>query len=283
MHKNNELYQFLIDKSWQLTENWYENLDKRDPSGVYASNDPEVIHTVKHQNNEFHVRFFKVFEQDEAEFFKGLEEWIVKTAQDEEHSGTPLQYIHREFFRTQDQYIELINEFAALHKNEFSDREVASWYQIVMKTFGKIIVWFTEEHTTYSRKKLQAQQELIMELSSPVIGLNADVALLPLVGDVDTSRAKFMLENTLEQCSRLGVKHLFLDLSGVVMIDTMVAQQLFQLIEALSLIGVKTTLSGLRPEIAQTAVQLGLSFDNISIKSTLSKAISSANILVQKA
>ncbi|MBM7691507.1 rsbT co-antagonist protein RsbR [Peribacillus deserti] len=283
MHRNNDLYQFLMSKSWELTEDWYEQLDKNDPKGVYSSKDPIVIQTVKQQNHEFHERFFKVFNQDETTFFKGLEEWIFKIAQDEEHSGTPLQFIHREFFRTQDQYIDLINEFANLHKVEYSNSEVASWYQIVMKTFGKIIIWFTEEHTTYSQRKLQAQQELIMELSSPVIGLNSNVALLPLVGDVDTSRAKFMLENTLEQCSRLGVNQLFLDLSGVVMIDTMVAQQIFQLIEALSLIGVKTTLSGLRPEIAQTAVQLGLSFDKISIKSTLSSAISSSNFLMQKA
>jgi rsbT co-antagonist protein RsbR len=58
------------------------------------------------------------------------------------------------------------------------------------------------------------------------------------------------------------------------MVDTMVAHQIFQLIDALDLIGVKSTLSGIRPEIASTAVQLGLSFENISIKSNLSQALS---------
>ena len=71
---------------------------------------------------------------------------------------------------------------------------------------------------------------------------------------------------------------MLLDLSGVVIIDTMVAHQIFQLIEALSLIGVKTDLSGIRPEVAQTAIQLGLKFDNISVNSSLANAIKLANI-----
>jgi rsbT co-antagonist protein RsbR len=130
-----------------------------------------------------------------------------------------------------------------------------------------------KEHHTFSLKRLQSQQEMINELSSPVISLGKNTALLPLVGDIDTVRSKFILERTLEQCYQKSVNHLLLDLSGVIMIDTMVAQQIFQLIEALEMIGVKTTLSGIRPEIAQTAVQLGLNFDKISIISTLSNAI----------
>jgi rsbT co-antagonist protein RsbR len=96
---------------------------------------------------------------------------------------------------------------------------------------------------------------------------------LPLVRDIDTARAAAILENTIKQCAEQKVSQLFIDLSGVVIIDRMVAHQIFQLINGLSLIGVKTTLSGIRREIATTAIQLGLSFANISIASTLSKAI----------
>ncbi|WML47598.1 STAS domain-containing protein [Neobacillus sp. PS3-34] len=278
MHRNNELHQFLLDKTWQLTEDWYKNLDKRDPSGVYASEDPMVINSVKQQNYEFHKKFCEVFIKEESSFFNDFEKWIVMVAQDEQHLGTPVQFIIREFFRTQDQYLDLIDQFIEEHKDEYSKSEENSWCRITIKTFSKIIAWFTEEHNNHSQKRLQAQQELIMELSSPVISLNTDVALLPLVGDIDTARAKFILENTLEQCARLRVSQLFLDLSGVVLIDTMVAHQLFQLINALNLIGVKTTLSGLRPEIARTAVQLGLSFEKVTIKSTLSSAIKSSKL-----
>ncbi|CAM3394741.1 STAS domain-containing protein [Cytobacillus oceanisediminis] len=279
MHRNKDLYQFLLEKTRQLTEEWYENLDKSESAGIYSSDDPAIIETVKKQNYEFHQQFCEVFNKDEESFFNELEKWIVKVAQDEGHLCTPLQMILREFFNTQEQYLNLIDEFAETNKDQYDTRQIDSWRRIMLKCFNEVVTWFTEEYNNHSQKRLEAQQDLIRELSSPVISLTKDIALLPLVGDIDTARAKSMLENTLQQCNKLGVNQLFLDLSGVVMIDTMVAHQLFQLIEALSLIGVKTTISGLRPEIAQTAVQLGLSFDHISIKSTLSSAIKSANLI----
>ncbi|WP_409299960.1 STAS domain-containing protein [Peribacillus sp. SCS-155] len=280
MHINKELYQFFLERTWKLTEDWYRHLDKSDPSGVYSSTDPVIIENLKKQNHEFHKQFCQVFIKEESAFFKEFEDWIVMVAKDEQHLNTPLHYILREFLATQDQYLDLITEFVMEHTDEYTKREATSWYRIATKTFGNILVWFTEQHVKHSQDRLKAQQELIVELSSPVISLNKDIALLPLVGDIDTTRAKFMLENTLEQCARLGVSQLFLDLSGVVMIDTMVAHQIFQLIEALSLIGVKTTLSGLRPEIAQTAVQLGLSFEGMSVQSTLSRALSSSKLMM---
>ncbi|BBP89712.1 hypothetical protein BsIDN1_33300 [Bacillus safensis] len=97
---------------------------------------------------------------------------------------------------------------------------------------------------------------------------------MPLVGDIDTARAKIILENTLNQCSQKGVQqHLCIDLSGVVMIDTMVAHQIFDLVTSLRLIGVETTISGIRPEIAQTAVQLGLPFNEFRTASSLAHAL----------
>ncbi|MBT2690208.1 STAS domain-containing protein [Bacillus sp. ISL-47] len=279
MHRNKDLYQFLLEKTRQLTEEWYKNLEKGDNAGIYSSNDPAIIESVKQQNYEFHQKFCEVFNKDEESFFNDFEKWIVKVAQDEGHLSTPLQSILREFFTTQEQYLNLIDEFTETNKGQFDCSQVTTWRRIVVKSFSEVVTWFTEEYNNHSQKRLEAQQDLIRELSSPVISLTQDIALLPLVGDIDTARAKSMLENTLQQCNKLGVNQLFMDLSGVVMIDTMVAHQLFQLIEALSLIGVKTTISGLRPEIAQTAVQLGLSFDHVSIKSTLSSSIKSASLI----
>lgn len=280
MHINKDLYQYFCDQSWKLTEDWYEKLEKNGSRGVYASMDPQVIETVKKQNNEFHQKFCEVFNKEEEAFYADFEKWIVEVAQDEGHLVTPLHSILKEFFRTQEQYLDIIQGFNNEHEGEYSKDDLTSWNRIVIKTMSNVITWFTEEYTNHAQKRLQAQQELIMELSTPIISLNKDVALLPLVGDIDTARAKFMLEHTLEQCAHLGVNRLFLDLSGVAIIDTMVAHQLFQLISALKLIGVETILSGLRPEIAQTAVQLGLSFENITIRSTLSNAIRNLNLSV---
>ncbi|MEH7097993.1 STAS domain-containing protein [Neobacillus vireti] len=279
MHINKELHSFLLAKARNLTEEWYNSLDKNDPSGVYASDDPIVISTLKKQNFDFHLHLCEVFIKEDTVFLEEFQEWIISIAQDPQHLNTPIHFMLREFFRVREQYLDYIKDFVALHMGEFSNEVIESWNRVILKAFDKVMLGFVEEHQYYQQGKLSAQRELIQELSSPVITLNNEVALLPLVGEIDTRRANLMLEKTLDQCANLGVNFLVIDLSGVPMIDTMVAQQIFQLIKGLELMGVTSTLSGVRPEIAQTAVQLGLEFKGVSTYSTLRQALSSMGIM----
>jgi rsbT co-antagonist protein RsbR len=275
MHRDNELHAFLIDKTWQMTEEWYASIDKSKASGVYASTDPKTITTLKKQNHDFHLHFCEVFVTEESKFLKDFEKWVIMIAQDDEHLNTPVTVIMAEFFKVQSQYLGFVKEFVYLHEGEYSQATIDSWNEIIISTFNKIVTWFVDENQKVALQRLEAQQEVINELSTPVIALNNQMGLLPLIGEIDTTRARFIVENTLQHCIDKDISHLLIDLSGVLIIDTMVAQQIFQLIETLSLIGVKSTLSGIRPEIAMTAIQLGLSFENISIKSNLAQAISS--------
>ncbi|WP_407984346.1 STAS domain-containing protein [Priestia abyssalis] len=275
MEKNHALRTFLLNHARQLTEEWHGSLKDNDPASVYASADLEVVQTLKEQNYEFHLYFADIFVKEESSFFRSLEEWVVKIAKDSQHLRTPIHYIIREFMRVRAQYLDYIKKFVSEYDGEIDQNDVDKWNGLIIKGLDITILKFVEGFHKYSNIQLKAQQEMINELSSPVITLNNDTALLPLVGDIDTARAKMILENTLKQCAGNRVAHLYIDLSGVVMVDTMVAHQIFQLIEALELLGVKSTISGIRPEIAMTALQLGLSFDKISIKSTLSQAIAS--------
>ncbi|MEI2470865.1 STAS domain-containing protein [Peribacillus frigoritolerans] len=274
MHVNKELYAFLLGVAAQLTEDWYASLNKSDSTGVYCSTDPKVIKKLKQQNNEFHLRFFQVFDTEEREFFKQLGDWIEAIGQDEQHLNTPIYFILREFFRTQEQYLDYIDRFVKLHGDQYTQEEINSWYRIVVKVFSEVMERFTEANHRYANKIMKAQQATIDELSTPIISLKDNTALLPLIGDIDTTRGMSLLENTLQKCAEKNVTRLFIDLSGVHSIDSGSAQQLSQLIESLHLIGIQTTLSGLRPEIAMTAVKLQLPFDKVTIKSTLAQAIS---------
>ena len=274
MHRNQELYHFLLEKAEQLTEDWYNSLDKENLGGVYSATDPEIIKTLKRQNYEFHLHLCKVFVEDEQSFFRDFEKWIYTISRDSQHLSTPIHYIISEFMRVRKQYLDFIDEFAEIKKNIYEPEQVRVWINVIIKAFDQVIIQTTEETYNYSKEQLKAQQELIYELSSPVIKLDNNRALLPLVGDIDTVRAKLMLENTLQQCAEKGITRLFIDLSGVVMVDTMVAHQIFQLMDALDLIGVKSTLSGIRPEIAYNGGSARTFFENISIKSNLSQALS---------
>lgn len=272
MHRNQDLYIFLKENSRNLTEEWYEHIDKTKTGGVYASNDPDVIKILKEQNHDFHLHFIELFKKGEKDFFKDFEPWIIEIASDFEHINTPIHYIIREFKNVRNQYFDYIRKFAEL-RPDITRKEVDGWYDLIIKEMDEVILRFVEATYKYSQNVLKAQQETINELSAPVISLSNHQGLLPLIGDIDTSRAKMILENTLKHCSQSGINHLFVDLSGVAMIDTMVAHQLFQLFNALKLIGVKTTLSGIRPEIAQTAVQLGLSFKETEVRTNLAQAL----------
>ncbi len=166
-----------------------------------------------------------------------------------------------------------LKEFIKQHQGDIDIDRIFYWYDLISEAFNISIHVFIQQYVKNTTKKLVAQRDMIYELSSPVIVLKSHVALLPLVGDIDTARAKIILENTLKQCSQKGVQHLCIDLSGVVIIDTMVAHQIFDLVTSLRLIGVDTTISGIRPEIAQTAVQLGLPFNEFQTASSLAHAL----------
>ncbi|WP_227396379.1 STAS domain-containing protein [Jeotgalibacillus aurantiacus] len=128
------------------------------------------------------------------------------------------------------------------------------------------------------RHYLNKAKSSVMEYSVPVVGLNDDVAILPLIGELDDERAKVLKEVALHKCLELRNSTLIFDLSGVPMVDTMVANELSQVIDSLKLIGVKTILTGLRPEIAQAVVEIGIKFEGMTIRKNLKTAIEGLKI-----
>ncbi|TXC89475.1 STAS domain-containing protein [Metabacillus litoralis] len=273
MHRNIELYEFLVENSWQITEQWYQQLDDLDESSVYSTQDTVTINSLKEKNQEFVMQLHKIFNTEEKSFFEKFEEWTVNLAKDQKHLDTDVHYVVREFYRTQDIYLSYIQTFYKQNQDKLEIDQFFTWSNIVRKVFNLSVYIYIDEANKNTLKQIAAQKEMINELSSPVILLQNNVALLPLIGDIDTARAKLILENTLAQSAKLGISNLCIDLSGVAIIDTMVAHEIFNLIKALKLLGVSSTLSGIRPEIAQTAIQLGLDFEEVHTAASLAQAL----------
>ena len=270
--KNELLYKFLCEKSDFLTEQWYDRLDKS-KGGVYGSQNPETIRQLKEQNNEFHVRFCTIFNDGSEGSLNDFQDWIYRIAKDEGHLNTPLPDILGEFFATEKQYLELIKEFAQDNQDNITLSEFSELTYHVSNTINDVVLEFSRQNTQAAEQRLKAQQELITEMSAPVIRLGERIGLLPLIGEITTHRAQVIFEKALKQSAENQIETLFIDLSGVPIIDTMVAHQIFQLIKGLKLIGVTTALSGISPHIAQTAIQLGLNFSDIKVYNTLTQAI----------
>ncbi|ARW06399.1 STAS domain-containing protein [Bacillus atrophaeus] len=273
MKLNEKLFTFFSDHVEQMANEWIDTMEETDPDSIYALKDPVVVEELTEQDKEFYRNLNQMYIKPEKEFLQVFQEWVIELTNDQKHLDTPVQYVIREFMRNRTLYKKYFDTFVASNSFEFAEGESKKWADLIVKVFDFTIYTFVDHAEKNAKKQLNAQREMILDLSSPVITLSQRTALLPLVGDIDTERAKFILENTLDACAKRRVEHLLIDLSGVVVVDTMVAHQIFKLIEALTLIGVSSTLSGIRPEIAQTAVQLGVDFTNIKIKANLAQAL----------
>lgn len=273
MKINEALYSYFSEQVDQIAKEWIETMEDSDPNSIYSLTNPVITEELTEQDKEFYRHINKMYIMPEKEFLEEFERWVIELAKDQKHLDTPVQYVVREFMRNRRLYISYYDAFADKHESSFARGERKKWENLIVRVFDFTIYTFVDHAEHNSKMQLNAQREMILELSSPVITLSKRTALLPLVGDIDTERAKFILENTLSTCAKRLIEHLLIDLSGVVVVDTMVAHQIFKLIEALKLIGVTSTLSGIRPEIAQTAVQLGINFSEITVKSNLAQAL----------
>ncbi|MFE6128725.1 STAS domain-containing protein [Streptomyces sp. NPDC056437] len=133
---------------------------------------------------------------------------------------------------------------------------------------------FTIETYTRTREDIiSAQADQLMELSTPVVKLWDGVIAVPLVGTLDSARTQVVMEKLLQALVDTGSEQAIIDITGVPAVDTQVAQHLLKTIVAARLMGAECTVSGVRPQIAQTIVALGIEFGDIVTKATLADAL----------
>lgn len=123
---------------------------------------------------------------------------------------------------------------------------------------------------------ISAQSEQLMELSTPVVKLWEGVVAVPLVGTLDSARTQVVMEKLLQTLVDTGSDQAIIDITGVPAVDTEVAQHLLKTVVAARLMGAECTISGIRPQIAQTIVALGIQFGDIVTKATLADALKHA-------
>jgi rsbT co-antagonist protein RsbR len=129
---------------------------------------------------------------------------------------------------------------------------------------------------TYSRTReglISEQTEQLLELSTPVVKLWEGVVAVPLVGTLDSARSQVVMEKLLQTLVDTGSAFAIIDITGVPAVDTQVAQHILKTVVAARLMGAECVISGIRPQIAQTIVALGIEFGDIATKATLADAL----------
>lgn len=175
-----------------------------------------------------------------------------------------------------------IENFAQVAFSLLEEKEVIeeSNYRAFVESF---LNWATplresmiQAYSTEWERTINLQKIALQELSASLIPVFDKISVMPLVGTIDTERAKLIMENLLEGVVEQRAEVVLLDITGVPVVDTMVAHHIIQAADAVRLVGAKCMLVGIRPEIAQTIVTLGINLNDFTTTSTLRRGMQEA-------
>ena len=164
----------------------------------------------------------------------------------------------------------------AILSRELPPAEVAAEQWTATTLLDQLGLIITEDYQRTREEVIARQQQDMLELSTPVVKLWDGILALPMIGTLDSARTQVVMETLLQRIVETGSAVAILDITGVPTVDTLVAQHLLKTIAAARLMGADCIISGIRPQIAQTIVHLGVDLGNVTTKATLADAFALA-------
>lgn len=267
------LYNFLTENTTEITDKWLERREKVEGSIYSADSDENIERMLREQNALTIQTIASSLLEDDTELKQNINSWAATVAESRVNSDTPIYEVIDAVNKFQDALHSILADFVMENEAVIEKQDILRWNRKIDLAFSQLITKFSKIYYEITRKRLFSQEQLIQDLSTPIIPIFESIAVLPLIGELDSLRAEKIIETMPQKCVELQVEHLFIDLSGMPVVDTMVAHQLYQLISVLSLLGISSTVSGFRPEVAQTSTQMGIRFDRGTTYSTLKQAL----------
>ena len=166
--------------------------------------------------------------------------------------------------------------FGALRKDAVQGQGLDDQIWEVSLLLDKLGLYTMEIYQQSREGVISRQQEELLELSTPVVRLWDNVLALPLIGTLDSERTQVVMENLLEKIVETEALIAIIDITGVPTVDTLVAQHLLKTVAAARLMGADCIISGIRPQIAQTIIHLGIDLSQVVTKATLADAFAVA-------
>jgi rsbT co-antagonist protein RsbR len=171
-------------------------------------------------------------------------------------------------FSLREPLVDLIQREAGVN----SAREIKGTVRMASVLLDKLGLLTFEEFQKSREDIINRQQEEMLELSTPVVRLFEGIVAVPLIGTLDSARTQVVMENLLQRIVETGAELAIIDITGVPTVDTLVAQHLLKAVAAARLMGADCIISGIRPQIAQTIVHLGVDLQNVTTKATMADA-----------
>ncbi|QHZ47652.1 MULTISPECIES: STAS domain-containing protein [Bacillus] len=265
---NSALYHYLMKQADQIADEWMAQIPSEKDNT--AAEFQYFVHAVSNV----------LTEEKTEKYWEKAGICLKQMARDRAARQMPVMESVKGFKIFRCILMDKIQAFSNDH--DCSKKHLFAWNRRLHSLMDEIIEHFLSEYDQATASCLKAQKEMIHELSAPVIPISAQIGILPLIGEIDTHRAKVIIESALSQCTALHLSHLFIDISGVPVVDTMVAYQLFKVVDSTKLLGIETIISGIRPEIAQTVVKLGIDFSHIKTEQSLAKALGKKGFCIRE-
>ncbi|WP_176583629.1 STAS domain-containing protein [Priestia megaterium] len=202
---------------------------------------------------------------------EGLVEWSKTNGKRTAAQGERVSSIITRYPPTRLVFIDRLTEISIKHG--LSSEEVV----FINKRFNYLLdISIKETVIVFEQVKdeiiKKAQQE-VLKLSVPAVPIQDGIAVLPLIGSIDSERAEYILENVISKILEMKIEYLIVDFSGILTIDAIAERYLFDIYSVLRLQGIEVMMSGIRPELAQTVVRNGIDFSSIKTYATVRQAI----------
>ncbi|PLR95099.1 STAS domain-containing protein [Bacillus sp. T33-2] len=270
--KDKALYNFIIKNSDTISERWFNEREYKQGSIYSKDADASVQKRLKEQHMYTIDTIACGFLENKEVFNRKMEQWTEVVVKSRVEFDTPIFEVLEALSRTRRVIWNFVEEYILKHE-EIHKQDILRWSSVYHTTLDTLTNQFSRSYYLATRKKLLVQQELIDEINSPIIPVMDDVAVLPLIGLIDEARAESIFETIPGKCAEKNIAHLVIDVSGMNNIDTSVAHKLYQLTDVIRLLGINSIIAGVRPEVAQTAINLGFDLSHLETFSDLKQAL----------
>lgn len=261
---NKQMAQYIQGNLTEIISNWQEKMKNEKDERSFQVMPNELMNQTSHEFAELMISNLLESHQAYENRLNDFAEKVVRL-------GWSITFVTKAINHFAEVVYEGMTQEGMIHEGNikpFVD-EFSNWVSPIRDS--TIQAYSKTWERTVSLQKIALQ-----ELSASLIPVFEKVSVMPLVGTIDTERAKLIMENLLEGVVKHRAEVVLLDITGVPVVDTMVAHHIIQAADAVRLVGAKCMLVGIRPEIAQTIVTLGINLNDFTTTSTLQRGVEQA-------
>lgn len=269
MEEVSKVGKYLIDNAEKIIRDMIEKALKN----VEIPVTEEMLEQSVQQNIEFLVLIANSFEETEEAAEAELIKWSKQVGKQQAALFNQFSTIIKPFAKNRLMYLEYITQISIDHG--LSLENVVKINNRISYLIDVSLIETISEYEAYRDSLMEERQKEINELSAPIVPIQTGIAVLPLIGIIDSSRFQHIINHLVPSMPSRSIDHLIIDFSGILTIDSEVAEQMFILHSVLQLLGIHVLFSGIRPNLSMEVVRAGIDLTSFHTFRSVKQAVDS--------